>query len=534
MSEEPPTKSRKRVRQACEPCRRKKGRCSGEKPVCALCSRLGQACTWADSIDDNFAFDVPQSSVSANDHDVTHTTDALSTSEQRIYFLEEKLDEVLNHVRSLAGVPGTPNAEVKFPESNVSGNVELPDSQTLRKAASLYLKYCHNQPLPLFVPRQFETRLLSLESEVRLCVCVAALRFETDFLTAYSEEASSYIETARGLVLKKIITGRVELSTIQSLCLISLADWNNGNAQRASTNLAIATDMARNSRLDLYAYASKQSTKYEEHVRCLWSIVMLQYLCGAVGTFMTSINTSGLVYPSSSSSNSLASNAQQLCTVAGDAPDLGVVAYAAQMTEVWYRVRQYVQHRGREDSHPPWSGHSTYSKIMFSQMELESQMPHKHRFKPSGFTEHDISVLSTNRQYWAPWLYLQLAYHAIVCTLNHPLLLSLHLRRFRVKQVPELFLQHIQDMLTTHTDWVIHLLEIATEKQFESSDPFLAQFVAIVGTIFLQQSFTADEQIRAEKKAKYRQCLHFVQNLGGYWLGALEKVSIMRQARPLG
>ncbi|ETN37423.1 uncharacterized protein HMPREF1541_08414, partial [Cyphellophora europaea CBS 101466] len=32
----------KRIRQACEPCRRKKSRCPGEKPVCSHCARLGQ------------------------------------------------------------------------------------------------------------------------------------------------------------------------------------------------------------------------------------------------------------------------------------------------------------------------------------------------------------------------------------------------------------------------------------------------------------------------------------------------------------
>ena len=35
-----------RTRRACEPCRRKKVRCPGEKPVCAFCRRLNQRCTY--------------------------------------------------------------------------------------------------------------------------------------------------------------------------------------------------------------------------------------------------------------------------------------------------------------------------------------------------------------------------------------------------------------------------------------------------------------------------------------------------------
>lgn len=41
MSYERPAK---RIRQACEQCRRKKSKCSGERPVCSTCWRLEQQC----------------------------------------------------------------------------------------------------------------------------------------------------------------------------------------------------------------------------------------------------------------------------------------------------------------------------------------------------------------------------------------------------------------------------------------------------------------------------------------------------------
>lgn len=39
---------RKRIRQACLNCRRKKVRCGGEKPVCDFCSRLSQMCVYTE------------------------------------------------------------------------------------------------------------------------------------------------------------------------------------------------------------------------------------------------------------------------------------------------------------------------------------------------------------------------------------------------------------------------------------------------------------------------------------------------------
>ncbi|PLB53075.1 hypothetical protein P170DRAFT_122974 [Aspergillus steynii IBT 23096] len=36
-----------RARHACEPCRRKKTKCPGEKPACSFCRRLNQRCTYS-------------------------------------------------------------------------------------------------------------------------------------------------------------------------------------------------------------------------------------------------------------------------------------------------------------------------------------------------------------------------------------------------------------------------------------------------------------------------------------------------------
>jgi hypothetical protein len=43
-----PESRRKRIRQACLNCRKKKVRCTGEKPVCSFCLRLKQDCEYAE------------------------------------------------------------------------------------------------------------------------------------------------------------------------------------------------------------------------------------------------------------------------------------------------------------------------------------------------------------------------------------------------------------------------------------------------------------------------------------------------------
>lgn len=515
---EPSPKVRKRVREACENCRRKKGRCPGEKPTCSLCARLGQTCVYAGDIRDSAGSE--QRAQDVLEAASTEQVDEAGDLVERVQSLDDKVTEVLDQVRAIARFqPPQRSASTTLVNSDHDIHV-APSNHVLRNAARLYLKHCHCQPLPLFLPATFEAEVISKEVELRLAITAAAYRFSQDITRDAATRATfeRQYHAAVSLVMSRLDTGRVELSTLQTLCLLTFIANNEGYAQKAGTYLAILVELARSSRLDIYAQQSSRNARFEEHTRCLWTIIMLQYLCGGLGLMSIEIDTKHLGYPAKEASNNLATiNKQNSSTAQESDKDLGIVAYAVQMTEAWYRVRHYVHHRGKLDKHPPWSGQSIYSEIMSRQMELESQMPHKHRFNPSGFADHPVAVLSTNRPYWAPWLYLQLIYHSIVCTLNHPLLLSNHLRRFRVNQIPELFLQHIGDMLTSHTDWFIHLLEIAAAKQFELSDPFLGRCIAIVATIFLQQSYTEDHGIRVDKRNKYQICLDHVLRLGKFW-----------------
>jgi len=59
---------RKRIRQACLNCRRKKVRCTGEKPTCSFCTRLSQECVYAE---DRRSWKRAPVALQAGDDDVT-------------------------------------------------------------------------------------------------------------------------------------------------------------------------------------------------------------------------------------------------------------------------------------------------------------------------------------------------------------------------------------------------------------------------------------------------------------------------------
>jgi hypothetical protein len=70
-------------------------------------------------------------------------------------------------------------------------------------------------------------KLKEREPEVLFSLLGLALRFNEDG-PYYEDQATpvkDYVEAARALVMKRVMDGAVELSTIQSLCLLSLIDF---------------------------------------------------------------------------------------------------------------------------------------------------------------------------------------------------------------------------------------------------------------------------------------------------------------------
>lgn len=256
----------------------------------------------------------------------------------------------------------------------------------------------------------------------------------------------------------------------------------------------------------------------EERRRCFWSICLLKRLHGGVFSILDIPEVGGPPFPQSP--------ARPACYLSpapstaemrrSDMEDEGIIAYVVTLSEVFARSARYVRLHGRPSNVPPWSPHSEYSKILALQMDLETRMPYIHRFKPANLGERSLDELQAHREYWGPWFLNQFMYHTSLCLLNHPLLLSLSLRNFR-STIPEIFLQHTSDLISSHTTWIIHFINYFEEKSFLVSDPLLGYGAAVVATIELQLSFTENSTIREQKRERFTKCVQFVQQIGEKW-----------------
>ena len=420
--------------------------------------------------------------------------------------------------------------QYQFLHSNCKS--QLPNWNIIFSAAEAYLLYCDCQPLPLFDRSSFNNNLKDRDAEVLLSILGLALRF-TDF-PAEVKDASRYVELARTIISRKIFEGKVELSTIQSLCLLSLIDFtgmhrivnaqtklisSDGNTRRASIHTSLAMTLAHNAGLTSETHLMIPNHEKEERRRCFWSLFLLKKLHGADFLILDFSSEDDLPpYPRATGTqhdvgDALPSIAESLD---GESADKGIVAYAIQLTDVWFNITRYARRRGKPTTIPPWSSESEYSRILAQQMKFETKMPYHHRFKPAKFSEKSLEQLNSTRGYWGPWLFIQFLYHTNLCLLNHPLLISLRLKNFKCV-IPEIFLQHTSDLISSHASWIINFIDMLEAKSFKATDPFLGHCVAIVATIYLQGSFVDDPITRKQRQDSFEKCLRFIRGFGGQW-----------------
>ncbi|OJI98760.1 hypothetical protein ASPVEDRAFT_50386 [Aspergillus versicolor CBS 583.65] len=490
----------KRVRQACEPCRRKKSRCPGEKPVCSFCERLGQQCIYAPGEGEMPAVDIAK----------------------RLSSVEDKLEEL---TRSLSRPNSTPEVSVSVSrpalvQQQSEHGYEQPNLQQndLSTVAHLFLTCCNYQPLPLFHPDGFVETLAGRDPELILAIHAVGLRFgrspDGSDLRPYIADCA---RRARTLVMERVGRGPLELSTLQTLCLLALFDFTAGNTVQAGLHLNMATYLAQTANTAGETLGALSSDPDEKR-RCLWSIYLLQNLQGdgvQLARLIAGVRTPFDTGSGFSPTYDLGSM-PETAPLSSSKEDLDLVSYAIQVGEVWSMAMAYAASRVEPDAPAPWSPRSDYSIVTYRHMEFDSQVPLKYRYDANRFHEHRLHELNQRRDYWGPWLFTQFLYLAIPCLLNHPFLLSRRLRSFR-HTMPQSFIRQSFETITNNAAWILHLIDLIEHKGFEVCDPTLAHCVLIVATIHLQHSFVEDPSFREKARRGFTKCVRFLHPLAQRW-----------------
>ncbi|CAG8947065.1 unnamed protein product [Penicillium salamii] len=401
--------------------------------------------------------------------------------------------------------------------------------------AELYLTYCNSQPLLLFPCRSSLASLGKRDIELLLAMEAMGARFKDRGVhsKAIQDEIGRKTERACSMVMMRVAAGTVELSTIQTLCILSMLEFTAGHIIRAGSYTGLAIHFIQHLKKEGFEKLSNLETERDERKLCYISLIMLQNIHGSLQPPEVGDSLNSLAAPGGW--NSLLRTGSTTKAISwgssGDNKlDIGISGTNVHTSELWALACNYASSHVGVDAHSSWSPRSDYSLINFHHCEHESLMPLRFRLHASRFQDHPPAELQAHRDYWGPWIFFQMVWHAVPCIANHPFLLSMRLRKFR-RTMPQSFLRNSFEQLTFHSGWVVHFLELTVSKNFEVSDPTIGQCVAIVATIYLQHSFVEDRAFSKKAQMGFEKCLNFLRNMGRRWPHIDRQVGHLEQLR---
>lgn len=110
--------------------------------------------------------------------------------------------------------------EIFIDERSRTGSSGIPD-------AELYLTFCNAQPLLLFPHRSSLASLGKRDPELLLAIEALGVRFKRPGVIDQELQLEIKRKTERAcqMVMMRLASGTVELSTIQTLCLLSMLEF---------------------------------------------------------------------------------------------------------------------------------------------------------------------------------------------------------------------------------------------------------------------------------------------------------------------
>lgn len=119
--------------------------------------------------------------------------------------------------------------DMSLQSANMTANLTtftMPPKDMISKCLALYFQYCHKQPLWLFDPKDF-SNLSDIPDEIIFGISSLALRYSRSHTLdgQVDQLCRPYAEAAHSLISLRISRGSVNLSTMQALCLIALAEY---------------------------------------------------------------------------------------------------------------------------------------------------------------------------------------------------------------------------------------------------------------------------------------------------------------------
>ncbi|PIA93177.1 hypothetical protein CB0940_05143 [Cercospora beticola] len=424
--------------------------------------------------------------------------------------------------------------------------------------ADVYRSFIHLQPLPLFDEDQLHGEITQQRGRTYLlhAFCALTLAFSDHELyrDKRSELVAGFAESARHMVLPLAAEGSSRLDVLRTLCLLALTEIKLQDPTRAwmtigtavqlhALQASIIPSMKIPSHDDLSEQAQSLSLK-SASARVAWCVLLLQrcfFPNSPEQDYSAPKWIPGL--PSHSYPHAiLAAMGDTLDDVKREDKDIGINAYAWEWMAVSGRVIHWI-HRLRQQLTatpslrtsvlPAWAEGSSYTLLNNLLFETEARLHPRHLLRHTGpLTTWTSAELEQHRDYWRPWLIMQITSHAIPALLNHPFIHILLLRsnggndgRYHSRH----FMQQVIDQALFHSGWVSRLIAMLRDSGLAICDPFIGHLVMAVATIPWFFQFAEDEKIVSRAVDDLSIAKGFLAGLAEQWPHVGRKLELFEE-----
>ncbi|KAK3185652.1 hypothetical protein K4F52_005517 [Lecanicillium sp. MT-2017a] len=175
--------------------------------------------------------------------------------------------------------------------------------------------------------------------------------------------------------------------------------------------------------------------------------------------------------------------------------DLGITAYYIRMTLLLGSISPWLRDLRLAKYERPCSPDSTYAKLVARLYEYDSKLPSKHLLRNVAFSKRSPAEILEHRDYWTPWVLMEVECHACLSILNHPFIHLVASAKCSKSSQSGLFLQQTVDAALLNSGWFFRLLRSCEGHQLELWDPVLGHLVAAVATIPWMLQYVRDDSI---------------------------------------
>ncbi|KAH8680352.1 fungal-specific transcription factor domain-containing protein [Ilyonectria robusta] len=504
-----PTGVIKRIRQACANCRRRKIKCSGQRPICTHCHQNRRSCVYE-------PYSMTTVNVSRSDAlppPVTPNPDLL----QRLSTIEAALSRLSQG-----------NAELQTQLDRI------PPPHVLRSLLDTYFSRVHNRPYSFFHQASFEQRL---ENEiVPKCLLFAMLALAVRFSDApyfagrIHDAAAAYSRQSWLCVIEDHLSvdENLDLSVIQTVALLAIVDYTAGRTSSGWLRLGLAIRLSQDADLQSEPPIFLPATEREERRRSFWSIYLVDRLMSCARSRPATISDHDCTLQLPCDEDAFQTAEWKQMPTLQEMLDWNVdlvnppsfFSLTIVTSSILSRCARTTHGRSRADNLPPWDPRSDFTATNASLILLESYLKARKDSildlvcnGPQGdesINEHQIGHL----------FFAHVLFHLCHCLLNHPFLLRLRLKPIAAR-APKSFVLRASHLAQENARQLTTLLAATSKGGISPDSSFYTYCAAIAAGIHClalgsQQQLDCVDQYDAQ--LYFDQTMGVMERLASRWL----------------